>query len=442
MKKLIIGIFALTLPLLATAQVPLAGVYEGQMNDNITRKRMYLDIDFINGVPDFTQTFTEKTAPLKILPSDFMNAKKLKKDFKGTTAPAFARYNSKTLFSFTEEIKITNPVLEDGVLMADWINNEGKKGRCFIVVNPDRSLRILGMTSLDRDLGPDNLVMTLVNDKVPSGVTPYITPADKLPLIEKRYLREFVWKPKVDKSNGIPNTNVTIDPAKVRRAGNSILVYPQWTNKNSKGFPMAMNHNPFDRNEFAIVNGDMGCNVSIIGDLQVNLPSTEPVTRPFIIRNVPLNAEKIDILKIQGRAQDSPRSTEKNPYGEFEYKFSNIVLPELRPSNYPDCFVTDTDLILEIVSMEKQDKNFVISFKLTNDSNRDKDLFTRDGIAKTTDGEEIRTECSLPKSLPAGDTVKGTITVPNVGNDQLRVVRQAIHVNERQVDFDCIIQIS
>lgn len=121
MKRLLFAIVCLLIGQISHAQVNLAGVYEGEMNDNITRKRMYANLDFLNEVPDFTQIFKEKTAAMKILPSDFMNAKKLKKNFSGQTAPGFIRYNSKTLFSSTEELKLTNPRIENGVLTAEWI---------------------------------------------------------------------------------------------------------------------------------------------------------------------------------------------------------------------------------------------------------------------------------------------------------------------------------
>ncbi|MDE6287242.1 MAG: hypothetical protein K2M00_00480, partial [Muribaculaceae bacterium] len=180
MKRILFALAGLLIGLMSSAQVNLAGVYEGDMNDNITRKRMYVNLDFLNGVPDFTQIFTEKKAPLKILPNDFMNAKKLKKQFAGQTAPGFIRYNSKTLFSSTEEIKLTNPRIDNGILVCDWINHDGETGKCFIIVNPDNSIQFLGLTTMATDLGPDNLVLTLVENKLQAGVHPYVSEPELL----------------------------------------------------------------------------------------------------------------------------------------------------------------------------------------------------------------------------------------------------------------------
>lgn len=158
------------------SQINLAGVYEGDERRLAVRKQMYLTLDFINGTPDFTQVFFDKEHEFKILPKDFMNAKKLKKNFAGTTAPGFGKFKQKLLLSTTDEFRITDPRMEDGVINAKWETARGEKGECVIIANPDRSLRILGLTEISRDISPDDLVLKLVEDRLPAGKEPFVTP--------------------------------------------------------------------------------------------------------------------------------------------------------------------------------------------------------------------------------------------------------------------------
>lgn len=162
---------------LAADPINLAGTYECNSNPQSVRKQMYLTIDFLNRqVPDFTQVFTTKESSFKLLPKDFMNAKKLKKNFAGQKAPGFGKFKSKFLFSNTYEFKLSNPRVKDGVIIADWEDNNAKKGECTIIAYPDGTLRILGLTSLTRDLSPDNVTLTRVVNALPSGAEPFVTP--------------------------------------------------------------------------------------------------------------------------------------------------------------------------------------------------------------------------------------------------------------------------
>ncbi len=171
----------------AAEPINVAGVYECDMKSNGVRKQMYLTLDFVNGnTPDFTQVFTEKESSFRRLPKDFMNAKKLTRTFGGSKAPGFGKYKEKLLFANTEEFKLTNPRVENGVIKADWINAKGGKGECIIMVNEDRSLRILGLTKYTRDLSPDDIEMGLVEDRLPAGVQPFISPKE----IVAYYLKE------------------------------------------------------------------------------------------------------------------------------------------------------------------------------------------------------------------------------------------------------------
>ncbi len=440
--KSILTLAALTLFGSLSAQINLAGTYEGEMNDNITRKRMYANLDFINGVPDFTQIFTAKEAPLKILPKDFMNAKKLKKNFAGQTAPGFIRYNSKTIFSDTEEIKLTNPRLENGVLFADWVNHDGKQGKCVIIANNDNTIQILGLTTLDTDFGPDNLILTRTESKLPEGAQPYVTTPDAKGLANKRYCREILWKVKVDNSKGLSGVKANLDVNQVRRIGNDILIPVQFTNSASKeARPDFGAHNPFDRNELASAAGNSFNVVSVDAKLDKVIPPKETVVKRLAVLGVPLDAQKLDYVKVQGRAVYS-HATEKNPYGSYDYKLSDIVIPELRPSNYNATFITDTDLQVNIDGLENEGKNIVVSFTLTNHSNREKRLSANDkGIARTTDGEEYDCIVKLPATLGPNDVAKGKMIITDAAGANIRNARIQISVEERNLDYRVLLQI-
>lgn len=148
----------------AQAKINLAGIYELNIKKDGGTHQMYLELDFINQRPDFTQTFTGKTSALKFLPEDFMNVKKLKQRFKGTKAPGFGRYREKYLLSLKEEFRITNPHMKKGVVIADWENDMGTTGKVIIIPNEDGSIVTYGLTQLDRSLSPDGMRLELVKD--------------------------------------------------------------------------------------------------------------------------------------------------------------------------------------------------------------------------------------------------------------------------------------
>lgn len=172
MKNLIsclASICLLCLALTASASIPLAGIYEMDARPDLSKHQMYLELDFINSRPDFTQTFTEKKSEFKSLPADFMNAKKLKQTFKGTKAPGFGKYRQQSLFANTEEFRVTNPRLKNGVVLVDWENTKGDKGQALIIPRSDGSLVTYGLTSFDRLLSPDGFPLKLVKSLLPAG---------------------------------------------------------------------------------------------------------------------------------------------------------------------------------------------------------------------------------------------------------------------------------
>lgn len=430
----------------AFSQINVAGVYETNTNVNGCKKQMYLILDFINGTPDFTQLFTEKTSNFKSLPSDFMEAKKLKKKFSGTNAPGFAKFKEKAIFSNTEEMRIFNPSLKDGVLTAEWENTSGKKGKCFILANNDRRLQILGLTSFDRSLSPDDIVLDLVEDRLPDGATPYVTPEECYPQIKKEYVR-YIYPPKVKSSDGIPNVSLSVDASRVRRCGDELVVFPVWRNGNAQSLNIGVEGNQFDNNEFAVIDGKPGY-VTYMDKTMLDLPSgKEPVSNWIAIRNVPLDAEMITSLKVPGRAEHSPKANEKNPYGKYEYVISNLPVPSLTESNKPGCYVTDSELALEVKNIAVEGKDLVVEYILTNTGKRDKGMMSGDlgrGIARTSDGEEYSTAIKDRSQMnrvdiPSGERYKSTMVIPNGAKQSFGTVRQILHIYEPNFNYDCMV---
>lgn len=227
---LLLMMAALILPAVANAAAPInvAGVYEYDGKPNGVRKQMYLTLDFINGTPDFTQVFSGKESSFKRLPKDFMNAKKLTKNFSGSSAPGFGKYREKFLFSNTEEFKLTNPRLDNGLIVVDWTNAAGDKGECRIAVGADRRLRIMGLTKLTRDFSPDEIDLELVEDRLPLGVEPFVSPADAYAYLVSECEKSMVT-PKVQTFDPEIPTEVVW----AEQNGNSIEVKLKMKNKSN-----------------------------------------------------------------------------------------------------------------------------------------------------------------------------------------------------------------
>lgn len=162
----------------AFAAIPLAGIYEMNDCEDMNRHQMYLELDFTNSRPDFTQTFTTKKSEFRLLPADFMNAGKLAKEFKGTKAPGFGKYRHKMLVASSEEFRITNPRSKKGIILVDWEANSGEKGEAIIIRDSDSTLVTYGLTTFDRLIGPDGHKLLLVKNLLPERVKPATTSAD------------------------------------------------------------------------------------------------------------------------------------------------------------------------------------------------------------------------------------------------------------------------
>lgn len=158
--------------LVSADNIPLAGVFEGSDKVNGLSRHMYMVLDFVNGTPDFTQQFTTKESTFKVLPKDFMNAKKLSKAFSGQRAPGFSRYREKWLLANWEEMKIMNPRNRGGIIICDWIDSQNNKGKCAIVPLLNDSIAIYGLSMLDKEISSDGMHLELVKNLLLAGTRP------------------------------------------------------------------------------------------------------------------------------------------------------------------------------------------------------------------------------------------------------------------------------
>lgn len=168
MKKnfLMTGMLLLFLAMGVQAQqkINLAGVYEANTKLDVGTKQLYAVLDFnACDVPDFTKLFPEKTAKFALLPDDFM--KKTTKNFQGRRAAGFVKYRQKFLINLTEQLCLTNPRMEKGVITVDWEDELSRKGTCTITVNTDKSIVFNGLGAFEDTSRPDGLVITCVEDR-------------------------------------------------------------------------------------------------------------------------------------------------------------------------------------------------------------------------------------------------------------------------------------
>lgn len=205
----------------AQEKMNLAGVYEANAKVEGATKQMYAVLDFNTlAAKDFTQLFTGKTAQFQLLPEDFMNVKKLKKRFAGSTAAGFVKYREKFMFTFIEELKLTNPRMEGGMIVADWENNMGNKGKCGIIVKDDNSIEFVGLTSLEGSLNPDGLTVTCVEDRC----LPDVPRAKSTPEGIEAYLAEYNKKPEpAQPAANVAQTSAGNASAPVAKAGEPII---------------------------------------------------------------------------------------------------------------------------------------------------------------------------------------------------------------------------
>lgn len=214
----------------------LAGVYEANEKANGGVRQLYAVLDFnTSQAKDFTQLFTGKTAQFQLLPEDFMNVKKLKKRFAGNTSAGFVRYREKFLLAITEELKLTNPRLEAGMIVADWENHSGVKGTCGIIVKEDKSIEFVGLTNLNRDLNLDGLTVACVEDRCLADVPRAKGTSEGVEHFVREYEKRFI---KTTVTSCDPEIKVEFKGCE--QVGQLVQIHLLITNQSQMEFKMAV----------------------------------------------------------------------------------------------------------------------------------------------------------------------------------------------------------
>jgi len=227
-----------------------------------------------------------------------------------------------------------------------------------------------------------------------------------------------------DAGNGIRGLVVSFNPERVHRSGEEVTIYFNFTNTNSRdikgGAYMSMDDCT------VAVDGESGYRIDA-SRRTLDFPAEETVTMETWIPDLPKNAKAITFLKLVGRAAYSSKVSATNSYGDFDYKYTNIVLPGFPESNLPGCVFYDNEVALNVGGISVDGRDLVVDFTLTNIGRKDFSVDLKDfgsGTARTVDGDEYKVSTRIADSLPAGEPVKGQIVISGGANEMFATVKQ------------------
>jgi hypothetical protein len=233
--------------------------------------------------------------------------------------------------------------------------------------------------------------------------------------------------------HGISGITMSINTERIHRSGEEAQFNLVIVNNNSKdenGVGLSF----MDSKVF--VDGED--NYPIDGNVNygsVDLPAGESTAINTWISRIPLNAEKITSINIVGRAPNSSKSNSNNPYGDYVYKFTDIVLPSFPESNIPGCVFHDNEISLQVGNISANGKDLVVEFMLTNNGHKDYTIDVADygrGVARTVDGEEYEVATKFPKNLPVGEAVKGQLVITDGADEKFATVRQSFDLSQNR----------
>lgn len=232
--------------------------------------------------------------------------------------------------------------------------------------------------------------------------------------------------------NGVPGMKVSLNSARIRHSGDEIVLYPVFQQTGAKEIGLLS----LDNNRYAWVDDEEPID-TYMPETQVNVPSDgEPVANYMEMRNVPLNAKAFSKLKIVGRAPNSQKSTPNNYYGDFDYVFTDVPIPQFHSvapdaaSGKPGGMFTDNEVQLGIVSAEKSNGNLYVTFTLANVGKSNKNIEAKDGYATTSEGDRLPTAVKIPNSLESGEMVKGVLAVEGGANEDILSIKHNFYVIE------------
>lgn len=238
--------------------------------------------------------------------------------------------------------------------------------------------------------------------------------------------------------NGVPGMTVSINDARIRHSGQEVVFYPIFRQTGNKNIGILS----IDNNDYAWID-DEGPIGTYMPRTLVEVPSDGEPVAPYVeLRDVPLNATAFTKLKIVGRAPDSPKVSDNNYYGDFTYTFSNIPIPQFKKvapdaaKGLPGGMFTDNEIELALIGSEVINGDGYIYFTLTNVGRSNKQLQAKDGYATTLDGERLSTTVKIPQTLDSGDTVKGTLIVPEWASQRFSSVKHNFYVGEKDFHWN------
>lgn len=231
--------------------------------------------------------------------------------------------------------------------------------------------------------------------------------------------------------NGIKGITMSINTERMHRSGDEVqfnLMVINGTSKDENNVGLSF------MDSEVVIDGDENCPID--GEIKwgsINLPANETTGINTWISKVPLNAEKITSIKLVGRAPNSSKSTNNNPYGNYDYRFTNIVLPSFLESNMPGCVFYDNEILLNIGEISVSGKDFVVEFTLTNKGRKDYSISVADfgrGSARTVEGEEYQVSTKFPNNLPVDEVVKGQLVIADGADESFATIRQQFNLSQ------------
>lgn len=238
--------------------------------------------------------------------------------------------------------------------------------------------------------------------------------------------------------NGVPGLKVTLNDARIRRSGKEIVFYPVFQATGTKRIGNVC----IDNDRYVWIDDEEPISTYMHG-LQFDVPDDgDPLSKLVEINNVPLNAKAFKKIKIVGRAPDSEKSNSGNYYGDFDYTFTNIPIPQFhevaadKANNKPGGMFTDTDITLGIAGTEKDGNDLKVTFTLTNTGKSDKNITSENGYATTTEGDRLATSVRIPETLLSGETVKGILYVAGGVNEDISSIRHKFRVLEKGLQWN------
>ena len=238
--------------------------------------------------------------------------------------------------------------------------------------------------------------------------------------------------------NGVPGLKVTLNDTRIRRSGKEIVFYPVFQATGTKKIGNVC----IDNDRYAWIDDEEPIS-TYMHRLQFDVPDNgDPLSKLVEINNVPLDAKILKKIKIAGRAPDSEKSNAGNYYGDFDYTFINIPIPQFhevatdKANNRPGGMFTDTEIRLSITDMEKDGSDLKVTFTLTNAGKSDKNITSEEGYATTTEGDRLATSVRIPETLPSGETVKGILYVTGGANEDLCSIRHKFMLLEKGLQWN------